>query len=47
MVKDHYQRLGFARADTCAPGEDRWELEVSAFTAFDVPIATQRDLMAA
>jgi FkbH-like protein len=47
MVKDHYAKLGFARAEACVPGEDRWQLDVSAFTAFDVPIATQRDLMAA
>jgi FkbH-like protein len=47
MVKDHYPNLGFARADACAAGEECWELDVSAFTAFDVPIATQRDLLAA
>lgn len=47
MVKDHYAKLGFTRADASGPGEERWQLDVSAFTAFDVPIATQRDLMAA
>jgi FkbH-like protein len=47
MVKDHYAKLGFARADASAPGEDRWELDVNAFAPFDVPIVTQRDLMAA
>lgn len=47
MVKDHYAKLGFTRADASAPSEERWELDVSAFTAFDVPIATQRDLIAA
>jgi FkbH-like protein len=47
MVKDHYAKLGFTRADACAESEERWELDVSAFTAFDVPIATQRDLIAA
>ncbi len=47
MVKDHYAKLGFTRADASAPDEERWELDVSAFTAFEVPIATQRDLMAA
>jgi predicted enzyme involved in methoxymalonyl-ACP biosynthesis len=47
MVNEHYAKLGFTRADASAPGEERWELDVSAFTAFDVPIATPRDLMAA
>jgi len=47
MVKDHYAKLGFTRADASAPGEERWELDVSSFAAFEVPIATQRDLMAA
>jgi len=47
MVKDHYAGLGFARADASAPGEDRWELDVNAFAPFEVPIATQRDRMAA
>jgi FkbH-like protein len=47
MVKDHYAKLGFTSADASASGEDRWELDVSAFTPFEVPITTQRDLVAA
>jgi len=47
MVKDHYAKLGFTRAAASAAGENRWELDVGAFTAFEVPIATPRDLMAA
>jgi FkbH-like protein len=47
MVKEHYAKLGFTRVDACAPGEERWELDVAAFTAFDVPIAVQCDRMAA